>query len=422
MPFFLSFGSIQTLMNPKNFKLNDIISSNAVLRVNQVLNFNDEKTQELTNIQLVLFDGEKEHIFVVDKSLFSKCVAEPHSERIFVDAVIILKSYSIIERDEYKLVIQLNDFQTIGLDRVVETPKLNQNNTAQYQHGSSHFLAELKPSNIVKNHSVDVVIMEISEPKRFCKESDKDGIVQRLLLRDSSGQLEMVIFGELTQRSDIQKLKTMNVYRIKNFSVRTGIYKYRLWGAEFALNYDIHCQETTVFEPLGVIPDQVCSLKRVLDNDDDDKPEINPSKTKRPKASSINFVQLSDLILHKVNSRLDVLAYIVQVDENVRTKDFKKKGKLIDLQVRNAQLLDTSNKQVSLALWGQEAESFSVENIGSIIMLKQVRLSNFNGLSLTKDWDTIMTIVDPEGIKNSYMDEIVELREWRSNNCHRLID
>ena len=430
MSFFLSKYWLEFILN-NPFSENENLSSTALVKVEKldiVRSSSDvDNSSSICDVKCVLTDSSTKSNCTVDKTLWSYCtqsnvesIDEPASY-LFENAIILIISYSLNKLPDGTNSLVLKKFQTVGY---MSQSNNNTNKKRIYQTNCTHRISDLRPNDSNKNVSIECILMDISEAKKFSHKSDMDGIVQRLLLRDSSGQTEMVIFGESTQRSDVQKLKRLKVYRIQNFGIKTAVTRFRIWSNEFQITYDLHLNEFTKFEELDIDPNQLATLKRTNDtNDDDDddddehhsykanKNSIEPM-VKKTKSSQLDFVPLAYLISLRIGSYVNVLACIIRSDE--QTTQIKLKSCTISKRIID--IVDSSNKIVCLTLWGKEAQDYKQCDKGSIVMLKEVRLTNYNGVSLTKDRKTVMVILDCEQANHSFMQEIQDLKNWWNFN------
>merc|ERR1719347_708125 len=91
-----------------------------------------------------------------------------------------------------------------------------------------------------------------------------------------------------------------------------------------------------------------------------------------------NFVTISDLSGCSKDSNVDVIGVVKTGGDatNITTKAGK------ELTKREITLVDRSNTQVTLTLWGKTAETFDPTN-NPILAAKGVRVSDFNGVSLS---------------------------------------
>lgn len=93
------------------------------------------------------------------------------------------------------------------------------------------------------------------------------------------------------------------------------------------------------------------------------------------------FERLDNLANIKFSSLINVKGVIVSVDNETKLLSSKiYEGK--PLKLKNFKLGDESGHEINVAIWGAQAESFSYKP-GSILKIESVKLSNFDGFSLS---------------------------------------
>ncbi|RWS26554.1 Replication protein A 70 kDa DNA-binding subunit-like protein [Leptotrombidium deliense] len=126
------------------------------------------------------------------------------------------------------------------------------------------------------------------------------------------------------------------------------------------------------------------------DDDDSDCPKM-----------SFNFVKIKDIAATNADSFVDVLAVCKSVGELVT---FTQKNTGRELKKRDISLVDDTEMEIKLTLWGEEAER-QIANEGSAVVVKKAKVSDFNGKSLTTTQNSFVQI-DPT------MSEAFGLRGW----------
>jgi len=123
----------------------------------------------------------------------------------------------------------------------------------------------------------------------------------------------------------------------------------------------------------------------------------------------LNIVPLNQLNLHADGEFIDVIAIIVSISgvQNIHTK-------FGDTSKRNLMLTDGSGTNVNLTLWGEKTELMNSEHPNNIITLKSVKVSTYNGrsLSFTKE---------SQFIKN-YNSTEVEILKKKIENPNKVIE
>ena len=104
-----------------------------------------------------------------------------------------------------------------------------------------------------------------------------------------------------------------------------------------------------------------------------------------------------------LNGFMDLIAVIKDIKE-VDTVMRKNTNK--ELVKREVTLVDDSNSEVNLTLWGDGATSFQAE-IEDVLVAKNIKVTEFNGVSLSQSLNTIIEIN-----AESQMDRVAELKGW----------
>ena len=77
------------------------------------------------------------------------------------------------------------------------------------------------------------------------------------------------------------------------------------------------------------------------------------------------------------------------------------------LSLRNIIITDKTFQKISVAIWGKQAEEFEMSK-GSVIMLKECQVTNYEGLSLS----VLMKSVMLEMFASNNISYVSELIEW----------
>ena len=78
------------------------------------------------------------------------------------------------------------------------------------------------------------------------------------------------------------------------------------------------------------------------------------------------------------------------------------------IKIRNFFITDQTMPSVKVAVWGKQAEEFNFR-VGNILILNKIKISHYNGMSLSVQWETAMMKVEDDW---DHIDEANELREW----------
>ncbi|XP_046438075.1 replication protein A 70 kDa DNA-binding subunit-like [Daphnia pulex] len=119
---------------------------------------------------------------------------------------------------------------------------------------------------------------------------------------------------------------------------------------------------------------------------------------------SFNFVPIDQLPSLDKDSVIDVIG-VVKSANDVRVIVSKTTNK--ELRMREVQMVDSTNTEVNLTLWGKMGEEFDASS-QPVVALKGVKLSDFGGRSLGTVSSTVVQI-------NPDMNEAHKLRGWYDN-------
>lgn len=146
----------------------------------------------------------------------------------------------------------------------------------------------------------------------------------------------------------------------------------------------------------------ICADKRTEINKTGDEPEISTIKFNPMLIENIPNVQ--------ANSIVDVCAGIIEVQDAVEIIS-KKTGKPVIKRV--VKVLDQSNTAIELTLWGEEANDtvFDFPRLPIIIVGKGLRVTNFNGISLSSDRSSHI-------LYNHEMQQTKMLKNWLARNSN----
>ncbi len=125
-----------------------------------------------------------------------------------------------------------------------------------------------------------------------------------------------------------------------------------------------------------------------------DSTEMIPCKEDSSKIPtlSFNFVKISDLDKTPKDSVVDVMGVVKSCGDAVNLTS--RAGK--ELTKRDVTLVDRSEADVNLTLWGSEAETFDASNTKStVVAVKGAKVSDFNGVSISATFQSVVQ-VDPD--------------------------
>lgn len=119
-----------------------------------------------------------------------------------------------------------------------------------------------------------------------------------------------------------------------------------------------------------------------------------------------DFVPIAELENRDKDAVLDVIGVCRHVEElsRITTKTSREVSK------RALHLMDASGKEVTVTLWGEEAEKF--DGAGQpVVAIKAARLSDFGGRSLSAQFSSTVMV-------NPHIPEAFRLRGWYDNEGH----
>ena len=119
------------------------------------------------------------------------------------------------------------------------------------------------------------------------------------------------------------------------------------------------------------------------------------------------MLPINELIFKKVGDFINTIGVISEIDE---IKEIHPRDKPM-IKVKNFVIIDQSNVKVKVALWGQQAESFAY-NIGDIVILSKVKVTDFGGMVLSVQWESIITKIESNWNDFSVAND---LRSWWSD-------
>lgn len=137
-----------------------------------------------------------------------------------------------------------------------------------------------------------------------------------------------------------------------------------------------------------------CVVEECLNDDANDVPEMH-----------FNFVKLNDVNTVEKNTAIDVVGILKSVGPHFELA--AKSGKKFDR--RDVEIVDDSGSCISLGLWGEQAIKFNLPE-GSVVALKGVRVTDFNGKSLSMG-NTSSLFANPD------IQEAYALKGWYDTNA-----
>ncbi|CAG8718179.1 1536_t:CDS:2, partial [Dentiscutata heterogama] len=118
-----------------------------------------------------------------------------------------------------------------------------------------------------------------------------------------------------------------------------------------------------------------------------------------------DFVRIDNITQYEKDSTIDVIGMVINVDDiqPVITRTTQK-----SINKRDLTIVDQSECQITLTLWGQNTERYGPSLLNTVIACKNVRVGDYQGRTLSAfNGTTLLTDVD--------IKEAKELREWFSS-------
>lgn len=208
---------------------------------------------------------------------------------------------------------------------------------------------------------------------RFWSNSRGEGKLFSVEMLDESGEIRATAFKEQCDKF-YDMMEVGKVYYISRGTLKTANKQFTSVKNEYEMTFN---SDTTV----------------ILCNEDSDIPSLQ-----------FNFVPICDLTKLDKDSVIDVIGVCKRVGDlqTVIARSTRK-----ELKKRDLGLVDASNTEVQLTLWGSQAETFEGENY-PVVAVKGARTSDFGGVSLSLLHSSTMQI-------NPDIDETFRLKGWFEN-------
>ena len=233
-------------------------------------------------------------------------------------------------------------------------------------------------STFTKNISLYVKLIRKSNPKKFYnKITDKDCLLLTLDLIDKNGfQMQAAIYDDSIEKfSPI--LKVGNIYYIKGGYAKFNDKRYTHIKTDYKLIFDFNTQ--------------IMEIDKNLDKIFDKTEEI------------LNITKFVDLSNCKQNEIINCLGYILQTFPVVT-----KSSRIGNVLMRKLILCDSSMFKVQLTMWNKFTELDL--NQGNIILLKSIRVGNYNNSIILSTIDNSIIDIDPN-LSNENIKEYDELQK-----------
>jgi hypothetical protein len=332
------------------------------------------------------------------------------------------------ETDKTTFMLVLERFRCIGH---VDIPRLQ---AARPTIQASHTLVHLRSSMFNCTWSVKCLLVKKTAVKDFkIKGSGVDSKVQRIQWRDPSGTLEMTIFGGHCDLPHIRELKENSVYLVENAKIKPVAVSTRAWPDEFTLTVDLQYVDKTKLTELSdeaaedylTTPEpELVASQPVQKRKRDDSPH-EAQTAPFVVANGLRLLSLMNLKFRAVGTKHNLLVVLLDFDEQVtKTTPSSRAADKDPLSLRRLRVADDSRcDPVKVTLWGYQADTFNRHTKykrGTIILFKDVELSNYGGISLSvrrdSSFEKICEASEPVADDTFALEKIKALKKWWQDN------
>ena len=379
--------------NPKSKIQIKSFTSPVILCVKSV-NYNPKENLML----LILNDTESDLEVNLDISKWNLINQDdnkiPSNSKVEKDSVIILSEYTfqdvkLNENEISKDMLTILDFLLIGKEE--NNKSVNKNLENEAKKSKAFTISQININLNNQNWSLKGKLLKISTVKEFVnKLNGNQGKFRRLQFGDETGIIELVCFNEEVDR--VSTLEDQKFYSIINADIKVSKSTCQAWEDTGSNKIELIFTKKSIIEEY----EEKNKLFKIFE-----KP-ITPVIIVDEKYK--HLIPLIDL-----NSKQDkdVVSVIGVIDQIEDCKVITPKGK-DQISLRNFFILDQSKQSFKVAVWGKQAEEFKFE-YGNILLITKAKISNFNGITLSIQWETNMVKVEDDwdhiSIANS-------LREW----------
>lgn len=396
--------------------------TNAEFKIGHVIIINEVKCLRLRDI-LQDFDDYNliKHLCITSIHLIGWCPLEDHFVTTQTAIVNTLEEPKTLESEEQKHSQNENNEDDKMLNCLFQTP--------------SHQISTLEPSLSNSDWSINVILKEKTNLKLFTNsKTNKSNAFIRLYFVDelTGNNIEAVAFEPRANELSVS-LQVNFKYYIRRAEIKEPSSRgYRQWPTNhLSSKYNIVIKEQSIIEPICMAntekkPQQddissCCNASNAA-NIEEEK-TTNKRKTRMEKASELDdiiiarktkeqqktyqeFVPIDQLIYRKFETLVNVIGIIESVKDATSTLDRLDRA---PLTIRNFNLIDRSKVFVKCALWGKQAETFTLRP-GTVVIMRQVKITNYGGLSLSVlKCTTIQDVKDPD---ETWLPEIKDLYSW----------
>lgn len=399
----------------------------------------DLRPASASSNQLCVFDGDENAWVGLDNCVEYMISNEQDKvyESIRKGSVILVKSYrkheNINKAERVEASISLTKLIVLGYDLNGQPTSDTESNIEQDLYRSEQSnqppkltISKLRPSLRNTTWSFLAKLQDKTPIREFVTRSNSfKGRLVRLLFQDHTGFLECVIFNDLIERHGISSLCQNAVYTISDGQVKHSSMAMKAWPEQVSSDVELIFTDTTTIQQVEDKNISNLFVERLpkrkiseLENEVDNKKgnphtSVDQTAIKKLKGPSDlskvstqlhnSFETLDQVFFKSKGSFTSCIAVITQVGE---LKSIKKPGHK-KLSLRNITITDKSTQTINVALWGKQAEEFEMAR-GSIIMLKECQVSNYDGLSLS----VLMKTKILELFVSNNISYVSELSDW----------
>ena len=234
--------------------------------------------------------------------------------------------------------------------------------------GSAHSAGMLHPSQAIPIRTVTPYQQKWTIKGRVVSKSNMrtwnnakgEGKLFSFDLQDESGAIRITAFKAEADKF-YEMIQVGDVFMVSRGSIKPANKQF----SKLDHDYEISLNQDTLIEPAS---------------DDDGCPEIE-----------YNFVTIAEIESLPAESLVDVAGVICSAGE-LQTITTKQNNR--ELKKRDLQIVDRSNAQVRVTIWGQEAADFEMQD-NRVLVGRQVKVSDYGGRSLSSTGSTTI-LYDPD--------------------------
>ena len=270
---------------------------------------------------------------------------------------------------------------------MIEKCTYAENCNNDYKFKATHTISQLNCLHSKKSDwSIVVLLIKINPVKEFeSRLNGSRGKFIRFQIRDQTGQMEAIGFNDTIKSRNLEKLIVDKFYFIRDCEVKQSKGTYRAWPDEISSNFELILHHHSTLDLVENHVDKFSLRDQLSLNSQLQYAKSTEGKNfVNAKIQSVykfnlseKFCLLCNLSLKSVNSMVDIVAILINIDSELRT--IKKKT---EISLRNGTIIDKTGTKVKIAFWGNQAEQFEYQ-VGNIIIFQCIQVSNYGGLSLS---------------------------------------